>query len=111
MQGEIRRFGHFGALGSDARNRASEGRGDQGGRGGATVGRFSRQHLVADDGQAVLVGTAVHRALAHRLLGCHVGWRTDARPGVGELRLARNALPDRTRDAEIGHQRGAILGE
>ena len=46
--------------------------------------RAPDQHLVADDGERVLVGARVHRPLAGGLLGRHVGRRAERQAGLGQ---------------------------
>ena len=65
--------------------------------------RLPREHFVEHAAQRVEIAPAIEVALAHRLLGAHVGGGADRQAGLGEL-LAAGGV-DRPRDAEIGHPR------
>jgi len=59
--------------------------GDDGLGAGSGVGCFSRKHLVQHGAERVEVASAIEIPLAHRLLGTHVGRRSDSEPGLGQL--------------------------
>ena len=70
-------------------------------------GRLSGQHLVADAAQGVDVGTGGDLAFAHCLLWRHVVGRPQREAGFRHPGAA--GLGHRERDAEVGHQRPAIV--
>ena len=75
---------------------------------GSGEGRLTRQQLVEDAGQAVLVGPGIDLAVASGLLGTHVGGGPHAQAGLGQPVAGRDARG--ARDAEVRDQRMA-LGE
>ncbi len=70
--------------------------------------RLTRQQLVEDAGEAVLVGPGVDLALASGLLGTHVGGGPHAQAGLGQPAAGREARG--ARDAEVRDQ-GVALRE
>ncbi len=70
------------------------------------MGRLSRQHFVHDGPERVDVAPRIELPLASGLLGAHVLRRAHGDAGLGES-LARDCA-HRQRDAEVGHDRGAL---
>lgn len=68
--------------------------------------RRAGEHLVQHAPHRVQVAPRVHR-VAHRLLGAHVHRRADHQPRL--LEAPAVARVQRQRDAEVGHQRGALV--
>jgi hypothetical protein len=70
--------------------------------------RLTREHLVQHAAQRVHVAPGRDLALAHRLLGAHVGRGAEAHAGLGHA-----GAPVRPRggerDAEVGHERAAVV--
>ena len=84
-------------------------RGDDGLHGRAGERRVSGQHLVGDAPQRVDVGTRGEVALAHGLLGTHVGWGAERHAGLGHPGAAGAARGER--DAEVGDDCATIVQE
>ena len=78
-------------------------------RGAPGEGRVAGEHLVEHGPEAVHVGAGRDLPLAHRLLGAHVVRRAERHAGLGHPGVAR--LARRQRDAEVGHQRPAVVQE
>ena len=100
---------HRGALGAERRRRLRQHLGDDGLRDGAGEGRLAGEHLVGHGAERVDVAPRVDVALAHRLLGGHVGGRAERHAGLGHATAA--GLLHGEGDAEVGDQRLAILQE
>ena len=75
---------------------------------GPVNGGSPDQHLVGDGAEGVHVGAAGDGALAHGLLGRHVVRRAERHAGLGHPAAAAGA-GDGQRDAEVGHQRLAVV--
>ena len=105
--GRLERCRHRRARQPEGRARCSEAACDDRLRCGAGERRLPTQHLVDYAGQRVLVGSGVHIA-GGSLLGTHVLGRTDRQSGFGQPLAAPS---ERTRDAEVGHQRITVLSE
>ena len=101
----VHRLGHV-AHGAHVRDRRDEPLGDDRLRGGAGEGRLPGQHLVQHAAEAVEVAPAVHRGVAGGLLGAHVGRRADRHAGLGDRAVGP---AQRLADAEVGHQRRALV--
>jgi hypothetical protein len=74
----------------------------------AGEGRMPGQHLVRSDAERVDIGAMIHVRICGRLLGGHIEWRAERRPGTRErtvllLRSRPTRRTDRLRDAEVGN--------
>ena len=98
---------HGGPLGPERGRLLGEHLGDDRLGAGPGEGRLPGQHLVAHRTQGVDVAPGVDLALAHRLLGRHVGRRAERHPGLRHPAAA--GLVHREGDAEVGHQRRPVL--
>ena len=76
-------------------------------RGRAGERRVAGQHLVEHHAQRVDVGAGGDLPLAHRLLGPHVVRRAERHAGLGHPVAA--GLARGQGDAEVGHQRAAVV--
>ncbi len=77
--------------------------------GAAGEGRVADQHLVRRGTERVDVAAGADVALAHRLLGRHVGGRAERHAGLGHATVAR--LAGGEGDAEVGDQGAAVMQE
>ena len=71
--------------------------------------RAPGEHFVQDTGEAVDIAASVDVGLSRRLLGAHVGWRTNGDAGFCDSIFASSI--DRAGDAEIGDERMAVAEE
>ena len=99
---------HAPALGRQAGGVGGHHLGHDGLRGGPGERRLADQHLVGDGAEGVHVGAGGDGALAHGLLGRHVVRRAERHAGLGHPAAAARA-GDGQRDAEVGHQRAAVV--
>ncbi len=72
-------------------------------------GGWPVEHLEQDAGQAVEIAPAVEIALRAGLLGAHVGRRSHGKAAVGDVDVLAARGRDGGRDAEVGHDRLALL--
>ena len=98
---------HVGPPRPHARDRLREPLRDDRPRGRARERRLASQHLVQDAAERVYVGAGVDRLVPARLLRAHVGRGARARSRLGQVLVG----PQDPRDAEVGDQRAAVLGE
>ena len=80
---------------------------DDGLEGAAGEGRLAGQHLVGHGTERVHIAPGADVALAHRLLGRHVGRRAEGHAGLGHATAA--GLLHGERDAEVGDEGRAVL--
>ena len=108
LDGPSHRPRHAGAERGERRHRVEQLARQHRGDAGPGEGRLTRQQLVEDAGEAVLVGPGVDLAFAFGLLGTHVGGGPHAQPGPGQPVAGRDAHGPR--DAEVRDQ-GVALRE
>ena len=94
-------------LGPERGRLLGEDLGDDGLRAGAGERRLAGEHLVGHGAERVHVAPGADLALAHRLLGRHVGRRAERHPGLRHAVAA--GLLHGEGDAEVGDQGGAVL--
>ena len=68
--------------------------------------RVARQHFIEHAAQGIHIRARGNLPLAHRLLGAHVVRRAEAHAGLGHPGAGG---AHRQRDAEVGHQRRAVV--
>ena len=89
------------------RDRLAQPFGDDRLRGRPSVGRLTRQHLIQDRCQAVLIGPPIELGIRGGLLGAHVRRRAEGEPGLGEPLAPRRA--HRQRDPKVRHHGLALV--
>ena len=76
---------------------------------GPVNGRLAGEHLVGHGAERVDVAARADVALAHRLLGAHVGGRAERHAGLGHAAAA--GLLHGEGDAEVGDEGAAVVQE
>ena len=97
-----------GAHVAHSRHLAAQALGDHRLGGGSGERRLARQHLVEHRAEAVHIGPGIQVPVARRLLRAHVGRRAHAQASLREPLLGPTQGAG---DAEVGHERAAILCE